>query len=66
MKRVLAITCCLWGLFVTPLNAAEWKAALAEMPKSAMQDDAGNMTAVVRTMSDEDLEAMAAYLATLR
>ena len=29
-------------------------------------NDAGNMTAVVRTISDEDLEAMAAYLSTLR
>ena len=28
--------------------------------------DAGNMTAVVRTISDEDLEAMAAYLSMLR
>jgi cytochrome c553 len=29
-------------------------------------NDAGNMTAVVRTISDEDLAAMAAYLSTLR
>ena len=29
-------------------------------------NDAGNMTAVVRTVSDEDLEAMAAYISTLR
>jgi cytochrome c553 len=29
-------------------------------------NDAGNMTAVVRTMSDADLEALAAYLSTLR
>ena len=29
-------------------------------------NDAGNMTAVLRTISDEDLEAMAAYISTLR
>lgn len=29
-------------------------------------NDAGNMTAVVRTISDADLEALAAYLSTLR
>jgi len=29
-------------------------------------NDAGNMQAVVRTMSDEDLEALAAYVATLK
>jgi cytochrome c553 len=39
---------------------------LKDFKERLRTNDAGNMTAVVRTMSDEDLEAMAAYLATLR
>ena len=39
---------------------------LRDFKERRRTNDAGNMTAVVRTMSDADLEAMAAYLATLR
>ena len=39
---------------------------LRDFKERRRTNDAGNMTAVVRTMSDADLEAMAAYLSTLR
>ena len=39
---------------------------LKDFKERRRTNDAGNMTAVVRTMSDEDLEAMAAYLSTVR
>jgi cytochrome c553 len=39
---------------------------LKDFKERRRTNDAGNMTAVVRSMSDADLEAMAAYLATLR
>ena len=39
---------------------------LKDFKERRRTNDAGNMTAVVRSMSDEDLEAMAAYLSTLR
>ncbi len=39
---------------------------LRDFKERRRTNDAGNMTAVVRTMSDADLKAMAAYLATLR
>lgn len=39
---------------------------LKDFKERRRTNDAGNMTAVVRTISDEDLEAVAAYLSTLR
>lgn len=39
---------------------------LLDFKERRRTNDAGNMTAVVRTISDEDLEAVAAYLSTLR
>ena len=39
---------------------------LLDFKERRRTNDAGNMTAVVRTISDEDLEAVAAYLSILR
>jgi len=39
---------------------------LLDFKERRRTNDAGNMTAVVRTISDEDLQAVAAYLSTLR
>lgn len=39
---------------------------LLDFKERRRTNDAGNMTAVVRTISDEDLQAVASYLSTLR
>ncbi len=39
---------------------------LMDFKTKTLTNDAGNMTAVVKTISDEDLRTIVAYLSTLR